>query len=144
MVDPFYRPSAWSSWPDGECSRGRTRDCPPGATTWSLFCALHDASIAVAGRYEHRAVALQEVRFAIEDATRGIELAHRMMDYNNLEPELSGESLAFRLCSSAVVPIFGADADLEAVARLSLPRHSDRDLGRLPLGAPVRSRGASR
>ena len=29
-------------------------------------------------------MALQEVRFAVEDVTKGIEFEHRMMDYNNL------------------------------------------------------------
>ena len=69
-------PAAWN--------RHDTRDCPAGEQTWSLFCALHDASIEVLGEYRHRAVALQEVRFAVEDATKGIELEHRMMDYNNM------------------------------------------------------------
>jgi hypothetical protein len=34
--------------------------------------------------YRHREVALQEVRFAIEDVTDGQEFYHRLMDYNNL------------------------------------------------------------
>jgi hypothetical protein len=37
----------------------------------SLFCAMQNACIAVLGTYDHRRVALQEVRFAVEDATRG-------------------------------------------------------------------------
>ena len=36
------------------------------------------------GEYRHREVALQEVRFAVEDVTKGIEFEHRLMDYNNL------------------------------------------------------------
>jgi hypothetical protein len=32
----------------------------------------------------HRRVALQDVRFAVEEATKGIELEHRLMDFNNL------------------------------------------------------------
>ena len=51
---------------------------------WSLFCALQKASIEVLGKYDHRRVALQEVRFAIEDVTNGREFEHRLMDYNNL------------------------------------------------------------
>lgn len=50
----------------------------------SLFCALHQASLEVAGEYRHRRPALQEVRFAIEDATGGREFEHRLRDYNNL------------------------------------------------------------
>ncbi|MEO8366451.1 MAG: DUF3833 family protein [Pseudoxanthomonas sp.] len=68
--------SAWS--------RKDTRECPPGAKSLSLFCALQKASIEVLGAYDHRRAALQEVRFAIEDATAGREFEHRLMDYNNL------------------------------------------------------------
>jgi hypothetical protein len=50
----------------------------------SLFCALQKATIEVLGEYDHRRVALQEVRFAIEDATRGQDFDHRLRDYNNL------------------------------------------------------------
>ena len=45
---------------------------------------MEKASLDVLGEYRHREVALQEVRFAVEDVTRGIEFEHRMMDYNNL------------------------------------------------------------
>ena len=36
------------------------------------------------GEYDHRRVALQEVRFAVEDATRGKDFEHRLRDFNNL------------------------------------------------------------
>ena len=66
--------------------RHDTRQCAPKPTRWSLFCALQQASIEIAGAYDHRRVALQEVRFAIEDLTNGKEYEHRLMDFNN-EPE---------------------------------------------------------
>jgi hypothetical protein len=66
-------------------NRHDTRVCTPKDKTWSLFCAMEKALLDVLGEYRHREVALQEVRFAVEDATRGIEFHHRMMDYNNLE-----------------------------------------------------------
>src|SRR6266545_2037772 len=50
----------------------------------SLFCALQKACIDVLGAYDHRRVALQEVRFAVEDATRGQDFEHRLRDFNNL------------------------------------------------------------
>jgi hypothetical protein len=50
----------------------------------SLFCALQKACIDVIGVYDHRRVALQEVRFAVEDATRGQSFEHRLRDFNNL------------------------------------------------------------
>lgn len=68
--------SAWN--------RKDTRECPPDAKSLSLFCALQKASIEVIGTYDHRRAALQEVRFAIEDATGGREFEHRLMDFNNL------------------------------------------------------------
>ncbi len=60
------------------------RICSPEDRIWSLFCALQKASVEVLGEYQHRRVALQEVRFAVEEATKGMELEHRLMDFNNL------------------------------------------------------------
>jgi hypothetical protein len=65
-------------------NRADDRVCPPRAQAWSLFCALHDASLEVTGAYQHRRASLQEVRFVVEDETRGRELQHRLMDWNNL------------------------------------------------------------
>jgi len=65
-------------------NRHDTRVCGPTDRTWSLFCSLEKASLDVLGEYRHREVALQEVRFAVEDATKGQEFEHRLMDYNNL------------------------------------------------------------
>ncbi|MEP7273354.1 MAG: hypothetical protein ABI882_17780, partial [Acidobacteriota bacterium] len=47
-------------------------------------CALQRASVDILGKYDHRRVALQEVRFAVEDATRGRQFEHRLRDFNNL------------------------------------------------------------
>ena len=69
---------------EADWNRHDTRECPPGATTFSLFCALQKASTDVLGVYDHRRAALQEVRFAVEDASKGREFEHRLMDYNNL------------------------------------------------------------
>jgi len=67
-------------------NRADDRDCRDDEATGkrSLFCALEKACIDVLGSYDHRRVALQEVRFAIEDATRGRTFDHRLRDYNNL------------------------------------------------------------
>ena len=54
----------------------------------SLFCALQKSSIDVLGEYDHRRVALQEVRFAIQDSTNNRRFEHRLRDFNNL-PETS-------------------------------------------------------
>jgi hypothetical protein len=70
--------SVWNRQDDRQCADDNTRG------RWSLFCALEQACIDVLGQYDHRRVALQEVRFAVEDATRGRQFEHRLMDFNNL------------------------------------------------------------
>lgn len=69
------RPEIWDRHDD--------RACGESDATYSLFCALQTASKEILGAYEHRRAALQEVRFAIEDARPGIEYEHRLMDFNN-------------------------------------------------------------
>lgn len=70
--------SVWNGNDDRECAD----DEATGKR--SLFCALQKACVDVLGTYEHRRVALQEVRFAVEDATRGQDFEHRLRDFNNL------------------------------------------------------------
>ena len=67
-------------------NRNDDRVCDDDESTGkrSLFCALQKACIDVLGKYDHRRVALQEVRFAVEDATRGRDFEHRLRDFNNL------------------------------------------------------------
>ena len=67
-------------------NRADDRECTDDETTGkrSLFCALQKACVEVLGTYDHRRVALQEVRFAVEDATRGRDFEHRLRDFNNL------------------------------------------------------------
>ncbi len=76
--------SAWNRSDDRQCQDDEA------SGRRSLFCALQAASVEVLGRYDHRRVALQEVRFAIQEATRGREFEHRLMEFNNLP----GTSLA--------------------------------------------------
>jgi hypothetical protein len=64
--------------------RHDTRICLPTAKALSLFCALQKASFDLFHEYRHRAIALEEVRFAIEDVTDGREFSHRLKDFNNL------------------------------------------------------------
>jgi hypothetical protein len=77
--------SVWNRQDDRQCDDDNTRG------RWSLFCALEQACIDVLGQYDHRRVALQEVRFAVEDATRGRQFAHRLMDFNNLPETQFGD-----------------------------------------------------
>lgn len=66
-----------------EWDRADDRECAPDDTAFSLFCALKRASEETIGAYEHRRTALQEVRFAIEDARPGVEYEHRLQGFNN-------------------------------------------------------------
>ena len=76
--------SAWNRNDDRRCADDEAMD------KRSLYCALERASADAYGSHDphvladHRRVALQEVRFAVEEATRGRELSHRLMDFNNL------------------------------------------------------------
>ena len=87
-------------------NRSDDRKCDDDEETGkrSLFCALQEASIEVLGEYNHRRVALQEVRFAIEDVADGREFAHRLMGFNNLpETTLADIHDVLRISTERVV-----------------------------------------
>ena len=56
--------SVWNRHDDRVC------DDDEASGKRSLFCALQKADREILGEYQHRNVALQEVRFVIQDATR--------------------------------------------------------------------------
>jgi len=68
-------PSKWN--------RADNRECPAGAKTYSLYCALEVARIDVGQHFEHRGAALQEMRFVIDEIAATRNYDHRLMDYNN-------------------------------------------------------------
>lgn len=70
--------SAWDRADDRECQDHKATG------KRSLTCALQRARISVLGVYDHRRAALQEVRFVVEDATRGRQFEHRRRDFNTL------------------------------------------------------------
>jgi hypothetical protein len=76
--DLLKNESVWNRKDDREC------DDDEATGKRSLFCALQKACIDVLGAYDHRRVALQEVRFAVEDATKRQAFEHRLRDFNNL------------------------------------------------------------
>lgn len=67
-----------SSW-----NRHDNRECPPSASTYSLYCAMWKASVEVNGEFDHRLGALEELRRTVENVTKGRTYKHRLMDYNN-------------------------------------------------------------
>ena len=72
--------------------RDDDRTCEPEDETYSLYCSLYFGSMDTIGEYQHRRTAMQEVRFAIEDATEGRDFEHRLMDFNNL-PETAFDDI---------------------------------------------------
>ncbi len=65
-------------------NRADNRECPRGARTFSLYCALEQATDDVSHNFEHRGAAMQEARFVIEEiAPDAPRYNHRLMDYNN-------------------------------------------------------------
>lgn len=69
-----------------------TRECSADQTQLTLYCALWQASHDVSGGFEHRAAALQQVRYAIDRSKPDTEYAHRLMDFNN-DPEVTLDDL---------------------------------------------------
>ena len=64
-------------------NRADNRECPAGAKTFSLYCALEIATVEVGGKAEHRGAALQEARFVIDEIAADRNYEHRLMGYNN-------------------------------------------------------------
>jgi len=64
-------------------NRADNRECPAGAKTFSLYCALETATVQVSGKAEHRGAALQEARFVIDEIAGDRNYEHRLMNYNN-------------------------------------------------------------
>jgi hypothetical protein len=65
-------------------NRADNRKCPETAQTFSLYCALEEATVEISGHFEHRGAAMQEARFVIDDdLAKGNHYEHRLMNYNN-------------------------------------------------------------
>ena len=68
--------------------RADDRTCAPDDKTWSLYCALHRASLELTGGFHHRRPIFQSVRQILyervaEERKNGRKYPHIMMDYNN-------------------------------------------------------------
>lgn len=72
-------PSVWNRDDDLRCDDDRA------SKKWSLYCALDTACLEVRGGCAHTEVALQEVRFAVEEASHGRQYEGRLMGFNNLK-----------------------------------------------------------
>ncbi len=68
----------------GKWNHTDSQDCPAGATTFSLFCALQMASNEVTGSFDNRGAAAQELRFTIDDMVGNSKHYNsRLTDFNN-------------------------------------------------------------
>ena len=86
-ADAFLKDeSAWNRKDDRQC------DDDKASGRWSLSCALDVACTEELGHYDHTRAALQEVRFAVEEATHGRQFEGRLMGFNNL-PETRFEDI---------------------------------------------------
>jgi len=68
---------------DAVWNRADNRQCPAGATTWSIYCAEERATTEVTGAFHHRRPALELVREIVDERSKGKSYSHRLMDYNN-------------------------------------------------------------
>ncbi|HZS47215.1 MAG TPA: hypothetical protein VFC63_19230 [Blastocatellia bacterium] len=66
-------------------NRNDNRQCRPTDKTWSIYCAMEEATTELAGAFHHRRPALEVVRVIIENRTKDKKYQHRLMGYNNDE-----------------------------------------------------------
>ena len=64
-------------------NRNDDRNCPPDPRTWSVFCALMQATREISGGVHYRQPALQAVREVLNEVGGDRIDKHRLMDYNN-------------------------------------------------------------
>ena len=74
----------------GELMKQDDRFCFCGEK-WSLFCAMAKASVDITGQYSHRRVAMQELRFTIDDHFNQRWRYHRLEDFNNHQETTFGD-----------------------------------------------------
>jgi hypothetical protein len=64
-------------------NKNDTRQCPPGQTKISLFCALNQATVEISGGVHYRQPAAQAVREVLNTVDSRRIKTHRIMDFNN-------------------------------------------------------------
>ena len=70
--------SVWHQEDERGCEDDKKQD------SWSLFCALYQASLQVDSKYLHSRPAMKEARDVIKEITNKRPFEHRLRDYNNL------------------------------------------------------------
>ena len=64
-------------------NKNDNRECPPGQTKLSMFCALTQATTEISGGVHYRQPAMQAVREVLNTVDLSRIKTHRIMDYNN-------------------------------------------------------------
>ena len=72
-------PSVWNRHDDRVCEDDATQN------SWSLYCAVYQASVDVTGKFLPARPVFGELRGAVGEARKGRRFQHLLMDYNNLE-----------------------------------------------------------
>jgi hypothetical protein len=73
-------PSKWN--------RVATQDCPPGAKTFNLFCALATAIVEINGSFDDSEAAIREARRLVDESPNAKSYKARLVDFNN-DPTIS-------------------------------------------------------
>lgn len=68
---------------DSVWNRADNRKCTATAKTWSIFCAVEQAEVDLAGGFHHRRPAMELVREIVDERTQAKSYQHRLMEYNN-------------------------------------------------------------
>jgi hypothetical protein len=85
--------------------RSGNRRCRDGATTWTLHCALHDATVEVTGEFHEHQPAIVITRNVISSIFREMQFEHPIIDYNMYDDAILIEM--HRLLSMATTRIRG-------------------------------------
>lgn len=80
--------------------RSANRRCGSAATTWTLYCALRDATVQVTGEFHDRQPALTIMRAVIQDVFREMSFEQPLVDYNTYDDAILVEM--HRLLGSAM------------------------------------------
>jgi hypothetical protein len=86
---------------ESQWDRSPSRECLDQSKTFTLYCAVREASIRDTGGFRHRAPALQVLRSCIEKQKPNADYPHRLSGFNN-DPAVSFADL-HRLLDAAIV-----------------------------------------
>lgn len=72
-------------WDEGVWDRSASKRCRPGAKTWTLFCAMRDATVEVTGEFHPKQPAVVILENVIQEVFREMAFDDPIVDYNTYE-----------------------------------------------------------